>query len=78
MAVAILIGIAIWDGLAPRSTTLKVDVVDVCASIDDIDVDALASVRGIEVLVECAEAEAVAVGYAGKTPRGVLLKGSVL
>jgi hypothetical protein len=61
VSVAILIGIALGDGLSPRRTTLEVDVVNVGAGVDDVDVNALATVLGVEVLVEGTEAQAVTV-----------------
>jgi hypothetical protein len=73
VSVAILIGITLRDGLAPRRTTLEVDVVNVGACVDDVDVNALASVLGVEVLVEGAEAQAVTVGDTGEAPGSVLL-----
>lgn len=73
VAVAILVGIAVGDGLAPLSTTLKVNVLGVCAGVDDVNVNALTTVGGVEVLVPGAEAQGVAVRDTGETPGGVLL-----
>jgi hypothetical protein len=73
VAVAILVGIAVGDGLAPLGTTLKVDVLSVCASVDDVNVNTLTTVGGVEVLVPGAEAQGVAVRDTSKTPWGVLL-----
>lgn len=73
VAVAILVSIAVGDGLAPLGTTLKVNVLGVCASVDDVNVDALTTVGGVEVLVPGAEAQGVAVRDTSKTPWGVLL-----
>jgi hypothetical protein len=73
VSVAILIGIALRDGLSPRRTTLEVDVVDVGAGVNDVDVNTLATVLGVEVLVEGAEAQAVTVGDTGEAPGSVLL-----
>jgi hypothetical protein len=73
VSVAILIEITIGDSLAPRRTTLEVDVVDVGTGVDDVDVNALATVLGVEVLVEGAEAQAVTVRDTGEAPRSVLL-----
>ena len=61
VAVAILVGIAVGDGLAPLGTTLKVDVLGVCARVDDVNVNTLTTVGGVEVLVPSAEAQGVAV-----------------
>ena len=73
VSVAILVGVTLGDGLAPRRTTLEVDVVDVGTSVNDVDVNTLATVFGVEVLVEGAEAQAVTVGDTGETPGSVLL-----
>ena len=61
VSVAILICITLRNGLAPRRATLEVDVVNVGAGVDDVDVNTLATVLGVEVLVEGAEAQAVTV-----------------
>jgi hypothetical protein len=74
VAVAILVGIAVGDGLAPVSTALEVDVLVVCTGVDDVDVDTLTAVGRVEVLVPRAEAQRVAVRDTGKTPWGVLLR----
>lgn len=73
VSVAILICITLRNGLAPRCATLEVDVVNVGAGVDDVDVNTLTTVLGVEVLVEGAEAQAVAVGDTGETPGSVLL-----
>lgn len=41
VAVAILIGVTLRDGLAPLSTTLEVDVLNVGAGVNNIDINAL-------------------------------------
>ncbi len=68
VAVAVDILVAAGDGLAPVSTTLKVNVVGVGAGVDDVGIDTLATVGGVEVLVEGAEAQGVAVGH-GPDPK---------
>ena len=73
VAVAILVGVAVGDGLAPLGTTLKVDVLGVCASVDDVNINTLTTVGGVQVLVPGAETQGVAVGDTSKTPWGVLL-----
>jgi hypothetical protein len=73
VSVAILVRITLRDGLTPRRTTLEVDVFSVGASVHNVDIDALATVLGVEVLVEGAEAQAVAVRNTGETPGSVLL-----
>jgi hypothetical protein len=73
VSVAILVRITLRDGLAPRCTTLEVDMLSVGTSVHNVDIDALATVLGVEVLVEGAEAQAVAVRDTGETPGSVLL-----
>jgi len=73
MAVAILVGIAARDGLSPLGTALEVDVLNVCAGIDDVNVNTLTTVGSVQVLVVGAEAQGVAVRDTGQTPGGVLL-----
>jgi len=78
MTVAVLISIAVRNGLAPVCATLKVNVAGVGTCVDDIDIDALSAIGRVKVFVECAEAKAVTVGDTGKTPRGVLLDLAIL
>ena len=54
-------------------TTLEVDVLGVGSSINDVDINALSSLLGVEVLVEGGERETLSVGDTSKTPRGVVL-----
>lgn len=61
VSIAVLIGVALGYGLAPTGAALKVNVLDVGARVDDVDVDTLATVAVIEVLVEGAKVEALAV-----------------
>ena len=73
MTVAILVSVSAGDGLAPVGAALKVDVLVVCTGVNDVDIDTLTTIGGIQVLVPRAEAQRVAVGDTGKTPWGVLL-----
>lgn len=68
MTIAVGIFISIRNGLAPRSTTFELDVIDVGASVDNVDIYTLAAITIVEVLVESAEAKAVAMRDTGKTP----------
>lgn len=78
VAIAILIGVPLRNGLAPLGTTLEVDVVDVGTGVDNIDVNTLAAISGVQVLVECAERKAVAVRDTSQTPWGVFLNLAVI
>lgn len=44
VAVAVLVFITLRDGLAPGGTALKVDVVNVGASVNNVDIDALTAI----------------------------------
>jgi len=50
VAVAIFIGVTLWDGLAPLSPALEVDVVDVCTSVDNIGSNTLTTLGSVQVL----------------------------
>ena len=73
VAVAVLVGIAMRNGLSPFGAALEVDVLNVCAGIDDVNVNTLTTVGSVQVLVVGAEAQGVAVRDTGQTPGGVLL-----
>jgi hypothetical protein len=78
VSVSILIGIAGGDGLAPVSTSLEVDVLDVRAGVNNVDVDTLTTVRLVDVLVEVAKVKALLVGNTGQTPRSRVLDNGIL
>lgn len=73
VAVAVLVGVTLGSSVTPLGTALEVDVGDVGASVNNIGIDTLTTVLGVEVLVEGTEAESLAVGDTGKTPRSLLL-----
>ena len=73
MAVAILVGIAVGSSVTPLGTALKVDVLSVGTSVNNVGIDTLAALLGVEVLVEGTEAQSLAVGDTGKTPGSLLL-----
>ncbi len=74
VTVAILVGIAIRSSVTPLGTTLKVDVGDVGTSVDNVGINTLTTVFGVQVLVEGTEAQSLAVRNTGKTPRSLLLR----
>jgi hypothetical protein len=74
VTVAILISVAVGDGLAPVGAALEVNVLVVCAGVDDVDINTLTTVGRVEVLVPGTKAQRVAVRDTGKTPGGVLLR----
>lgn len=71
VAVAILISITLGNGLTPLGSALEIDVVDVGTSINDIGIDTLTTLGGVEVLVEGTEVQSVSVRDTGKTPRSL-------
>ena len=73
VSVSISILVASWDSLPPVGTTLEVDVLGVGSGVNDIDINTLSSVLGVEVLVEGGERETLSVGNTSKTPWGVVL-----
>lgn len=73
VAIAINVIVASGDSLAPLGATLEVDVVDVGAGVDNVGIDTLTTLGSVEVFVESAERECVAVRNTSKTPGGVLL-----
>jgi hypothetical protein len=54
-------------------TALKLVVVNVDTSVDDVDVNSFTTLRVVHILSECTEAKAWAVRNARKTPRRALL-----
>jgi hypothetical protein len=67
MAVTVLIDVVGRDSLAPGCTTLELNVSDVDASIDNIDIDTVTTVRIVNILSEGAESELRSVTDARKT-----------
>lgn len=73
VAIAVLVLVAGRDGLSPLGTTLEVDVLNVGTSVNDVGINTLTTLSGVEVLVEGAEVEGISVRDTSKTPRGLLL-----
>lgn len=73
VAIAILVGITLGDSLTPLGSALKVDVLDVGTSVNNIGINTLATLGGVEVLVEGTEVQSIPVGDTGETPRSLLL-----
>ena len=61
VTVAILIGITVRDGFAPVGTAIEVNMLDIGTSVNDVDVNTLTAVGGVEVLVPGTEAQRIAV-----------------
>lgn len=73
VAIAILILVAVGDSLTPLGSALKVDVVNVGTSVNDVGIDTLTTLLSIEVLVEGTEVQGISVGDTGETPRSLRL-----
>jgi hypothetical protein len=56
VSVSIFISIVGWNGLAPVCSAFEVNVIDVGSRVNNVDIDTLTSISGVEVLVEVAEA----------------------
>jgi hypothetical protein len=77
VAIAINIFIASRYGLAPVGTAFEVNMINVGTSVNNVSVNTLTAVGGVEVLVEVAEVQGVAVGDTGEAPRSVFLEGRI-
>jgi hypothetical protein len=77
VTVAVLVLVTLGDGLAPVGTALKVNVVNVGASVNHVSINTLTTILSIQVLVEATERKAIAVRDTSQTPRGVLFNGWV-
>ena len=56
MSISILISIVSWNSLAPVRSAFEVNVVDVGPGINNVDIDTLARIGSVKVLIEIAEA----------------------
>ena len=61
VAITILIWISRGNSLAPLGTTFEVDVVDIGAGINDVDIDALAAVVRVDIFIKIAKAKSITV-----------------
>ena len=67
VAIRIDVLIVLRDSPAPVRAALKLDVVDVDTSVNDVDIDALTTTRVVLVLGESAEGKLGTVAYPRKT-----------
>jgi hypothetical protein len=72
MAIAILVLVTRGNGLAPVCAALKVDVLDIGAGVNDVDIYTLTTIGSVQVLVVGAKRQARSVRNAGQTPRSIL------
>jgi hypothetical protein len=70
MTVSILVDVVLGDRLSPRSSALELDVVDVDASVDNVDVDALSGGLVVLVLGEGRETKSLAMRESSETLAG--------
>ena len=73
VAIAVDVGIAVRDGLAPLGTTLEVNVLGVGTGVDNVGINTLATLSGIEVLVEGSKAQRITVRDTSQAPGSGLL-----
>lgn len=74
VAVAILVSVAVGDGLAPFGTTLEVNMLDVGAGVNDVGINTLTTLGRVQVLVVGAEGKRLAVRDTRKTPGSLVLE----
>lgn len=77
VTVAILVDIVLGNGLAPVRTAFELLVLVVDTSIDDVDINTLATFRLVDVLIESAEPEPIGVRDTSQAPWGPTLSGQV-
>ena len=53
MAVTILVRVTIRNSFSPMGTTLKVNMLDISARVDDVNIDTLTPITLINVPVGC-------------------------
>lgn len=73
VTVAIYILITSWDSLTPLGSALEINMLSVGSGVNDVGINTLTTISAVQVLVEGAEAQGVAVRDTGKTPRSLLL-----
>ena len=74
MSIPVLVGIIGWDGLSPACSAFEVNVFNVGSRVNNVNVNTLTRVFGVEVLVEVAEGQRVSVRNTSEAPWGVLFK----
>jgi hypothetical protein len=67
VAIVVFVKVILRDSLAPRCTSFELLVVNIDTSIDDVDINTLATIGVIFVLAECAEGEFGAMADACET-----------
>jgi hypothetical protein len=67
VTVVVLVDIVLGNGLAPLGATRELFVMNVDASIDNVDIDTLATERLVVVFAVSAKSQAGAVADAGET-----------
>lgn len=73
VTVTILINVAGRNSLSPVSTALKINMLNVSAGVDDVDINTLTTVGLMNVFAETSKVERLLVGDTGKTPWSALL-----
>ncbi|KAK5632321.1 hypothetical protein RRF57_008034 [Xylaria bambusicola] len=65
VAITIFVLVAVGDRLAPLGTTLEINVVNVGASVNNVDINALTTLSSVQVFVKGSEIEGLAVRNPG-------------
>lgn len=73
VTVAINILITSWDSLTPLGSALEINMLDVGSGVNDVGINTFTTIGAVQVLVERAEAQGVAVRDTGKAPGSLLL-----
>ena len=73
VAIVVFVKVIQGDSLAPRCTSLELLVVDVDASVNDVDINTLTAIMIIFILGESAEGELWAVANTRETLKDVAM-----
>jgi hypothetical protein len=75
MTIAILISVAGRNGFSPVGATLEINMVNIGAGVDDINIDTLTAMGLMDILVERAKVKRLVVGDTSETPRSTMFSG---
>ena len=74
VTVAVLVFVIKRYCFTPRSSTFKIDVLDIGSSVNDVDIDTFSAFSSVKIFVEGTEAQALSMRYSSEAPRGTLLE----
>lgn len=78
VTVSVLVDVVLGDGLSPRSSAFKLDVLDVDTSVHNVRSNTFTTIGVVDVLCERTEAELSSVGESSQTPWGAQFGDSAL